>query len=110
MVCGCSTGQPPRANRAGAGEDQADRREQILESLRGAWEHAEGVLVSSYGKEFAASVTTETDRELERLIPEIPYIGGDENRLTENLNQTALALALHRAMATHGKSVEETGA
>ena len=115
MLCGCSTGQPRGADRsgagagAGAGEDEDARRQQILESLAGVREHAEGVLVTSYGEGFAASVAAETDRELERLIPEIPYIGGDENGLTENLNQTALALALHRAMMSHGKGVEETG-
>ena len=110
MLCGCSTGQPRGGERAGAGGDhEAAGREQLLEDLAGVREHADGVLASTYGEQFAATVAAETDRELERLIPEIPYIGGDENRLTENLNQTALVLALHRAMTAHGKSVEETG-
>jgi hypothetical protein len=111
VLCGCAKGHPRGAERAGAGagEDEGAQRRRMLEGLAGVRKHAEGILVSSYGEEFAASVAAETDRELERLIPEIPYIGGDENRLTENLNQAALALALHRAMTAHGKGVEETG-
>lgn len=108
MLCGCSARKASAGERAGASAEST-QHERILESLAGVREHAEGVLVSTYGEEFAATVAAETDRELDRLIPEIPYIGGDENRLTENLNQTALVLALHRAMTSHGKSVEETG-
>jgi hypothetical protein len=110
-LCGCSTQRPRGGERAGedAGDADGAQRERLLDDLAGVREHAERVLVTTYGEEFAATVAAETDRELERLIPEIPYIGGDENRLTENLNQTALALALHRAMTAHGKSAEETG-
>ena len=42
------------------------------------------------------------------LLPGIPYIGGKENRLTENLYLTAAMLAFHQELGTHGKTITET--
>lgn len=46
--------------------------------------------------------------EYEQLLPEIPYIGGKENPLTDTLVQMASMLALYRALKEH-MPVEEIG-
>lgn len=72
-------------------------------------EHAREFMAASHGAELSKAIDADSRREFESLIPEIPYIGGDDNHLTDELIQATMALALHRAMSRHGKSVEETG-
>jgi hypothetical protein len=43
------------------------------------------------------------------LIPEIPYVDGDENHLTASLIGSARCLALYQAIDERGKSAAETG-
>lgn len=66
-------------------------------------------MATRYEADFVAAVTRESLAEFERLIPELPYIGGEQNPLTGNLVFSASALAFYRVMKQHGKSVEETG-
>jgi len=63
----------------------------------------------AYGETLAAVIIAETEQGLERLLPQLPYIGGDKNSLTDTLCQSAGALAFCQAMKAHGKSVDETG-
>lgn len=55
------------------------------------------------------SIANETTHEFRELLPAIPYIGGDSNPMTEDLENPAMALAFYRVMKCHGKSVEEVG-
>jgi hypothetical protein len=43
------------------------------------------------------------------LLPHIPYIGGDENHLTDSLVESTWYLAFYKAMKKHGRTAEETG-
>ena len=65
----------------------------------------------SYGESLAATMVSEAMQEFERLLPQLPYIGGDKNSLTDTLAQSAGALAFYRVMKAHGtlRAVEETG-
>ena len=63
----------------------------------------------SHGDALAATVASETMVEFEQLLPQLPYIGGDKNTLTDTLCQSAGALAFYQTMKAHGKSVDETG-
>ena len=42
----------------------------------------------------------------EALLPGIPYVGGDENRLTKTLYLTAAMLAVYRSLVARGESAE----
>ena len=66
-------------------------------------------LISLYGDEFADTVLMEAREQHEALIPEIPYIGGDENPMTRHLVGSTTSLALYKAMKTRGKTARETG-
>ncbi|MGD8813354.1 MAG: L-2-amino-thiazoline-4-carboxylic acid hydrolase [Anaerolineales bacterium] len=50
-----------------------------------------------------------TRHTFERLIPEIPYIGGKANRLTEDLIGCAMMLSLYRVLKSNGWRVEKIG-
>ena len=63
----------------------------------------------AHGEALAAVIVAETEQGLEHLLPQLSYIGGDKNSLTDTLCQSAGALAFYQAMKAHGKSVDETG-
>jgi hypothetical protein len=75
-------------------------------------EHAQNnwpVLVSRYGERVADVLLQEAREQTELLIPQIPYIGGDDNPLTHHLIRATTNLALYRAMQAHGSTARETG-
>jgi hypothetical protein len=111
LLCSCS---PPSSRRsASGGEAEADyytsREAELLESFDELREHTGKVLTASYGEEFSAAIDVDARREFQSLIPEIPYIGGDGNELTDELIQASMGLALYRAMKKRGKTLEEIG-
>ncbi len=66
-------------------------------------------IAEQFGDDFAADVLEEARREFRALIPQIPYIGGDDNHLTPSLVKSAHCLALYRAMKARDKTAAETG-
>lgn len=67
------------------------------------------VVIKKYGEEPADTIMQEARKEFEGLIPQIPYIGGDENRRTETFIESVKYLAFYKAMKKRGKTAEETG-
>lgn len=66
-------------------------------------------LAASYGDEFAEAVLRDAREQYEALIPEIPYIGGDENPMTRHLVRSTTSLVLYKVMKARGKTAEEVG-
>ncbi len=87
----------------------ATHKEQILKNFNATLEYVKAVLARKYDVELAETLIKETGPAVEALLPQVPYIGGDKNDLTQNLVQSAGALAFYRVMQAHGKSAEETG-
>ena len=79
----------------------------IMREIRFAIPHYRRFIEPAYGKDVAEAVVAETIQRFEALLPEIPYIGGSENILTENLYLSAAMLALYQSLKARGKSVEE---
>jgi hypothetical protein len=67
------------------------------------------IMAARYEADFAAAVIRESLAEFEKLLPELPYIGGDQNPLTGNLVFSASALAFYRVMKRRGRTIKETG-
>jgi hypothetical protein len=67
------------------------------------------LVLTQYGEIQAYKILLETRHNFESLIPQIPYIGGDENNFTKNLVESVRYLALYQAMKNHGKTAEEAG-
>lgn len=66
-------------------------------------------LIARYGEQAATQIHQDTLAEYERLIPQLPYVGGQANPLTSNLVEAGCALALYRVLRAHGGTVEEAG-
>jgi hypothetical protein len=79
----------------------------ILRQIKLALPHYRKFIAQAYGKDVAEAVVTETLQRFETLLPDIPYIGGDENLLTKNLYLSAAMLAMYQSLKERGKSVEE---
>jgi len=60
-----------------------------------------------YGKEFATGVLREAQLEYERLVPEIPFIGGSKVHMTEDLMESVRILAYLIVLKRHGKTLDE---
>jgi hypothetical protein len=74
--------------------------------------HAEAwrpFLINRHGDEFTNTVLIETRQQYEALVPEIPYIGGDENPMTRHLVRSTTSLVRYKVMKARGKTAEEAG-
>jgi hypothetical protein len=65
--------------------------------------------VEWYGEQKARAMREEMLAEYERLLPEVPYIGGRRNMFSEFLFGAASALAIYRVILRHGGSLEDAG-
>lgn len=85
------------------------RRSELIEEFGKDARHWGKVIASHYGNGLAKAIVREAREEYGALIPDIPYIGGDENHLTRSLIKSAECLALYKAMKARGKMADETG-
>jgi hypothetical protein len=85
------------------------RKSELLRRFDEESQYWRPAIVGRLGRRVADIVLREAGEEFEALIPQIPYIGGDENHLTESLIGSVRYLALYKAMKKHGKTAEETG-
>ncbi|MDP4093082.1 MAG: L-2-amino-thiazoline-4-carboxylic acid hydrolase [Bacillota bacterium] len=86
-----------------------NKKEDLLKTLDNFQSMFNTELKKSNTEQEVQQITKETKEEFVRLLPQIPYIGGDDCILTENLEQSAVALAFYNVEKKHGKSVEEIG-
>ncbi len=64
-------------------------------------------LAERYGQAFADTVLRAAREDYQRLIPQIPYIGGSKVHMTSNLMESIQLLALLRSLKACGKPPEE---
>ena len=67
------------------------------------------VLALHVDDQSTSAIIQETRQEFERLIPEIPYIGGKTNNLTQDLIDCTMLLALYQVLKREGFRIEEIG-
>lgn len=82
-------------------------KKRILREIKFAIPHYKRLAEEMYGADLANAVVAETLQRFETLLPELPDIGGKDNRLTENLYLGAAMLALYQTLKAHGKPIEE---
>jgi L-2-amino-thiazoline-4-carboxylic acid hydrolase len=83
------------------------RRDRLLRGFDRIARRLRPKLEDRYGSAFAADVLADARRELDLIIPRIPYIGGWRNAFTPVMIVNGWMLALHRAMKARGKSAED---
>jgi L-2-amino-thiazoline-4-carboxylic acid hydrolase len=86
----------------------SSRKGELLQEFDADIERWRPVLAVRYGENFASLVLDEARDAYEALIPQIPYIGGDDT-WTNSLVESARCLAFYQAMKRRGKTAEETG-
>jgi hypothetical protein len=82
-------------------------RSRIMREVRFALPHFRKRVVEAYGKAEGEAIAREAMQRFEALLPDLPYIGGDENRNTSSLYGAAAMLAMYRSLQARGASVEE---
>lgn len=85
------------------------QKEKLCQSHQAMMALGQPLLTGRYGAEFACTAVRQSLAEFEALIPEIPYIGGKNNSLTDTLVQMTSLLALYRVLRRHGRPVTEIG-
>jgi hypothetical protein len=81
-------------------------RRRIMREVKLAIPHFRKLVAKSCGKDAGEAIAKETMQRFEALLPDIPYIGGDENRLTRSLYMSAAMLAMYQALRARGESAE----
>lgn len=82
-------------------------KKRILREIKFALPHYKRFIAELYGADLAEVITAETLNRFEGLLSDIPYIGGNDNLLTENLYLSAAVLAFYQSLKARGKPIEE---
>jgi hypothetical protein len=85
------------------------RQAQLFERFEQDAQDWRQVLSGACDCDLVESVIQQAREEFGTLIPQIPFIGGDENHLTGELIRSARCLALYKAMQAHGLTAADTG-
>jgi hypothetical protein len=85
------------------------RKTEFLNQARSSMSSVLSALSEREGGGFASAVVDQSLARYEILLPNLPYIGGDQNELTGNLCQGALGMAFYQVMKSRGRSAEESG-
>jgi hypothetical protein len=85
------------------------RKPKLMKDFRSWRRHLEKVMTPRFGVAECAQVLEEAGQAFEALIPEMPYIGGEDNFLTGNLTGPTISLALYRALHPRGIAAEAVG-
>ena len=67
------------------------------------------IMQEKYGKQLAETAVSQSSTEFAKLIPQIPYIGGTANSMTDTIVQMTSLLALYRVLKQYEKPVDEIG-
>ena len=78
----------------------------LFEEHSRAWKP---LIANRFGDDWADAIAEYAHDYLEALIPEIPYIGGDENPMTRHLIRSTTSLVFYKAMKLRAISMSETG-
>lgn len=84
------------------------RKESLLRQFDKTIARVRSVFEARYGRAGTEAMVAEARQEYERLIPELPYVGGRQP-FTQFVIFTGWFLAMYRTLQRHGRTVEEAG-
>ena len=67
------------------------------------------ILIENFGEAKFAEISLTARREFENLLPNLPYVGGNDSHLTNELINASLLLPLLQAFEKEGLSFNEIG-
>jgi hypothetical protein len=101
--------QGARVNHSQVDDYYVSRKPELLKSYDKGTKPLGKILASRFDDKHTNTILVESRQEFEAIIPQIPYIGGDENFNTKNLIMASSCLAIYRVLKDHGKTAEEVG-
>ena len=84
-----------------------EHESRLMWETRFTFRHHKRHLAAAYGKAVGDAIVRESLQRFEALLPDIPDIGGAENKDTQSLCMAAAWLAMYRSLQARGASVEE---
>ncbi len=111
-ACLAAAGRGGCASRPKLPPEQAyleKNRKKMLDDFDAVFNPVRKLIVELAGEKDAAAIINESRKAYEGLLPQVPYIGGDDNSLSETLYMSAAALGFYQAMLAHGQPLEQTG-
>lgn len=81
----------------------------LMRTFDAALNIVKNVLVKYFGESRFIEIATITQKDFESLLPQIPYVGGNQNHLTEELTNSAILLPLLRFFEGEGLEFYEIG-
>ena len=85
-----------------------DRKPRLLHEYDSFARYVHPTLARNFNPGDVDALVEETRQEYDRLIPQLPYIGG-KRPFTRFVIYTGLWLAIYRTASAHGKTVDEAG-
>jgi len=85
------------------------KKRTLLRTFKTALVIVKNILIEYFGESKFKEISTITEKEFEALIPQIPYVGGDESHLTEDLINATLLLPLLRVFEKEGLDFYKVG-
>lgn len=86
-----------------------EKEPELLKTLNQYQKVFKNELKHKYSEEQIELISEETRKEFMDLIPQIPYIGGDDNSMTEDMELAAMVLAFYRVEKRSGEPVDYIG-
>jgi hypothetical protein len=83
------------------------RKNKLLKAFRQYSKCVEPILSKRYGQELSAGILREARNEYETLVPQIPYIGGSHNHMTQDLTESVQMLAFLRVLRRRGVTAQQ---
>jgi hypothetical protein len=85
------------------------KKRTLMRTFKTALVIVKDILIEQFGDSKFEEISAITTKEFEELLPQIPYVGGDQNHLTESLINSALLLPFLRVFEKEGLNYEEIG-
>lgn len=86
------------------------QKDELIGQARGFSEELEQMMIPEYGQEEAGAIASDMVEEYDKMIGELPYIGGDKNaHMTKLMIEASMSMAFCLAMKEHGKSIDDAG-
>jgi hypothetical protein len=85
------------------------RKKLLLRQFNAALKFVRNKLVEQFGETKVKEIIPQAQEDFENLLPQIPYVGGKDNPLTDDMINSAILLPLLRIFEKEGLSLKEIG-
>lgn len=106
---GCPSCDGCRSKSAREATYYSEKQDTLLKSLKSRQAFFRRALAATYDEPTIGAISAETEARFIRIIPTLPYIGGADNPMTEDIEGAGMALAFYLTMRDRGVPTREVG-